>query len=239
MSSGKQQKFFSQFFPPPKSLVMPYVGLSISDSYVRMVEFKKTKHGLVLAGHDKRETPPGIVERGYIHKEDKLAEVLKDIKKANRFEFIKTTLPEDKVYLFKIDIPWVENIRDALELKIEENVPISVSEAVFDYSVISSNKNEDRISLVVGVCPSKTVQTYLNVFEKAGLSPLALGIESQAISQSIIERGDDRTFLIVSAGQFRAGIFVVSRGVVHFTTSFGIANDFSEGSASPNSEKPR
>ena len=91
--SVKEKKIFSKLFPPPKFLKMPFAGLTISDSFVRFVEFKESKKGLVLSSFGKKSLPQGIVDRGYVHNKEQLVGILKELKE--EYTGVKLTIKAD------------------------------------------------------------------------------------------------------------------------------------------------
>ena len=218
------KKSFFDFFPVPKFLEMPSVGISISDTNLRMIELLKNSSGFKLGKFAEKEIPMGVVNSGYVNNKDRLVSILSELKKEYKLNFIKATLPEDKAYLFKTKIPIVENdeIRSSVEFKIEENVPLSLSESIFDYDVIKGNKGDDFITVNVSVLSSKVVQTYLDIFKSAGLSVLSFDTESRSISRAVIKFGDERTYLILNLDKSKVGFYIVSQGIIQFSSMLNV-----------------
>ncbi len=227
-------KNFFDFFPPPQFLTMPHVGLSISDSAVRFVELKKVAGGAtVLHRFAEKSLAPGVVKGGYVHNTEELVKTLRDLRKEYRLEFIKMTLPEEKAYLFKTDIPKVASheIRNTLEFKIEENVPLSATQVVFDYHALPTRSDKkNAIEVIVSVLPLKVVLVYIDVLKSAGLTALSFEVESQAIADAVVEAGDKRTYLILYTEKSRVGLYVVSNNLVQFTSNINLDEDLAAGS---------
>lgn len=222
MSSSFVRKLITDFFPPPKFLEMPSVGIDISDEVIRFAELKRKGRAFELGVFGKEKIPPGIIEQGYIKDKDGLSKILEGIRKKYGFYFIKASLPDEKAYLFKTQIPAMEvsDIRSALQYKIEENVPIALADAVYDY-VLIKNKNEDASHLNVGVTVmhTKVVSSYLDVFHKAGLMPLKFRTEAQAIARAVIPAKDASTYIIASVRETKTVLAIVSNNVVQFTST--------------------
>ncbi|MSU45460.1 MAG: hypothetical protein EXS47_02425 [Candidatus Zambryskibacteria bacterium] len=220
-------KFF-KLFPSPDFLTMPRVGIDISDEAVRFVEFIHTKQGLKLGRFGERLLPKGTVDSGYIQDSQILIEHIKDLKREFKFNFVRAAMPEEKAYLFKIEIPRVDEsqIRSAIELRLEENVPLNLSQAIFDYEIIRKDLVQgDTMEVSVSVLPEKVVSTYLDVFLKAGLTPLDFEIEGRAISRAFVKETDTGTYMIINFAERRTGIFIVSEGVVCFSSSLSIGGE--------------
>lgn len=209
-------------FATPKFLAMPAVGFDISADAVRFIELEQKRGHLEVVRFAKRNFPLGIVAGGHVRDKKKLHDVVAEFSKEYKFEFANVALPEEQAYLANMRIPRVSpaEIRGAIELNLEEHVPISGAEAVFDYEVVApADRRKDTIDVVVSVLPRAVVEEYLEVFRGTGITPKAFEFESQAMARALVRRGDIGTFLIVDIGKMSTGIFVVAHGVVQFSAS--------------------
>lgn len=213
---------FSRFFPTPKFLEMPAVGFAINDDAVSVVELLPRTRGFALGRFGRRLLPTGSISGGYVHNQDVVVEEIVKLRDDLRIEFVNASLSDEKAYLFKTKLPRLatKEIRGALEFKIEENVPISPSEVVFDYDIFakSDHKVSDHLDISMTVLPKKVAETYVDLLTKAGLVPLAFETEAQAIARTLVAQGDTGSYLIVNFGEQKTGLFIVSDEVVHFTS---------------------
>ena len=207
-------KNLSEYFPPPRFLEMPAVGIDISDFSVKFAELKKTNDGMVLRKYGGSKIPPGIVVSGSIVKANELRDILSSLKDKYELGLVRASLPEEKGYMFATRIPKMkdDDIKGALEFKLEENVPISPSEVIFDYDVVDTADKSvgDLVDVVVSVFPRKEVQNYTRLLQDAGLTPLSLEIEAQATARAIVPHKDTGTYLVVDFGRSRSGICAFS-----------------------------
>ena len=210
---------FFRYFPPPPFLVMDAIGVHITDDFIRVIEFKHGTHGRSLKKFLEKKIPAGILENGTILKKEELVAALKEVKKEFGYEFVRATLPEEKSYVFKTELPVLADsaIGGAIEFKIQENVPIPAAEAIFDYSVIGREK--DHLDVTVTVVQQTVVANYTDVFKRAGLTPLSFKVESQAVARAIIPNGEMKNTLIINFGEKQTGFYVVSHGVVQFAST--------------------
>ena len=225
-SAQFKERIFHQFFPPPRFLEVPVVGLAISDNAISAIELVRNKGAFAVGRFGRRVLPPGILSLGYIHNKDAVIEELRKLKDSLKLDFVNASLSEEKAYLFRTKIPRVpqKEIRGVLEFKLEENVPIPASDAIFDYTVITQagHDTSDHLDVGVTVLPKKVVDTYVEVLDAVNITPLSFETEAQAISRAIIGRGDEDTYLVVNIGETKTGLFIVSDEVVHFTSSIAI-----------------
>jgi len=213
---------FNRFFPTPRFLMTPSFGLDISDESLKFVELIPAKNGIRMGRYGERKIPVGIIESGKIKDSKRLEQVLLSLKKEEGFRFVRVSLPEEQVYLFRLrlDKAGLINVREGIELSLEEYIPISAQDAIFDYELI----NEDSKSLEVQVAsiPKNIIENYLAVFRNSQISVQSFELEAQAISRAIVKKGDLETYMIVDFGQTRTGIFIVSRGIVMFTSTLDV-----------------
>ncbi|MDP2705218.1 MAG: pilus assembly protein PilM [Patescibacteria group bacterium] len=216
-----KKKSFFDFFPAPKFLKMPAVGLSLSDDAIRFVEYERTLKGLRIKRFGEKAVPTQVMRSGHIENAQSFIEILKEFKKRHNLSFVRTALPEEKGYLFQTEVPIVspKEVRESIEFKIEENVPLSLSEVVFDYRVVRAREDKNYLEVVVCVLPVKVATMYSDILKAAELTPLSLGIQSQAISQAVIKEGDERAILVLNMDKTTAGFYIVNEGVVHFSST--------------------
>jgi len=210
-------------FPPPKFLDIPYAGVSIEDSAIRCVLFGKDKGRLFLDKYVEKVLPKGVIVSGQINNKDEVIKVLTEIKKDLNIDYMKVSLPEEKAYLFTAKIPIVgqEEVRGVIESKIEENVPVSPSELVFDYKLID-HRLKGHLDVIVSALPIHLVDLYTEIAEKSGLTLLALEIESQAVARALLPTTKLDGVIIVHFGVEKIALYIVCFGIVHFTSTIPI-----------------
>jgi type IV pilus assembly protein PilM len=225
-SNTKKKNIFLDFFPPPVFLKMPATGINISDHSIKIMTFV---HGsrLRIKKFGDEPIPEGVIKSGSVINTEALKEILRTLKKKYDLNFIRVSLPEEKAYVFKTKIPKVETdfeIRSSIEFQLEDNVPISVTEAIFDYTIIPGD-NKNYIEVGVSVLPEKVIASYIGIFEEVGLVPLSFEIEAESIARAVIPEGDLGTYMIVDYGRTRTGFSVVSGGVVRYTSTAEIGGE--------------
>jgi type IV pilus assembly protein PilM len=210
------------FFPVPKYLTLPSVGFDISDEMIRFVELVSEHNKIRLGRFGNVPIPQGVLQNGKINDSDAFEKVLSTIQKKYDFSYIRASLPEEQVYLFTLKIPKVApaEIRSSIEFQLEDHLPISAKEAIFDYEVLS--EESDGYLLQISAVPENIVTTYALMLESAKLLPISLELEAQAIARAVVPANDKNTYMIVDAGNTRTGISFVSGGVVMFATTVDI-----------------
>lgn len=230
----KHSVFFDSF-PPPEFLQMPSAGMYISDKSIQFVSFLHTHHKdkRIIKSFGERALAPGVIDKGIIKKPKEVSLILESIKKSNKsLGFVRASLPEEEGYLVRMLVPMVssEELREVVEERLENYVPMQSSEAIFDYSVISTNAKDNSLELEVSVVQRKIVEEYTAIFKGTGIMPISFEVESRAIARSVVPMGDKGVFVIVDIKEDRTGIYIVLDGGVRISSSIDIgAKDLMDG----------
>ena len=225
MIHTKAHKRFTHLFPSPAFLTMPSVGLDISDRRVRFLEFAEGKNGLTIKRFGEMKIPPGVIISGSIQKLDELRKVLSDLRKKYNLEFVKVSLPEERAYLVKMEVPNVSEseLRDGIAFQLEEHVPIRADEAIFDYQIIRKDKKNTEV--LVSVFAEKEVRGYVDMFDGTGMTPVSFEIEAQAITRAVVPFDNKDACMIVDIGRTRTGVSILNDGVVRFTSTIDVGSE--------------
>ncbi|MFA5934138.1 MAG: type IV pilus assembly protein PilM [Candidatus Paceibacterota bacterium] len=209
-------------FPVPRFLALSSVGIDISDTSVKFTSLKETKTGLELRTHGHKNIPSDVVTVGIIKDPIQLEKILKEIKQETGISCARVTLPEEQAYIFALNLPKLKlsEIRNAIELQLEENIPLPASEAIFDYEFIEESDTSYKVQ--ISALPRTIVDSYVAVLESAGFISLSFELEAQAITRAVVPKGDDSTMMIIDFGAMRTGISVVSKGIVRFMSTVDI-----------------
>ena len=214
-------------FSAPKFLAMPAIGLDISMDAIRFVELDTKGDKLVVSRFASRQFQMGTIAEGRAGDKKKLQDVIGALAHEYKLGFANVSLPEEQAYLANMQVPRVSagELRGAIELQLEEHVPISGADAIFDYVVVGeagSARRKDVVDVVVSVMPRAIIDEYLEIFHGTGVTPKAFELESQAMARAIIPKGDNGTFLVVDIGKMMTDLFVTANGVVQFSASLDV-----------------
>ncbi len=218
--------FVEKMFPPPSIMSFPCVGVDVSDTTLKFIQFEQEGSALGIKHWGEIAVPEGVVERGSVHDVSKLAEVLKEMKRQTKAEYVRVSLPEERAYLFETTVDArtpLKEMRNILDFRLEENVPISPRDAYFDYVVIGKDAETRAHRVVVAVYAQATINSYYEACKSAGVIPLSFEIEAQAIARATIPKGQTGTYMIVDFGKTRMGVGIVHDGVLMYTSTIEIA----------------
>lgn len=213
-----------KYFPPPKFLSMPAAGLAISDRAVRFLKFKKRSFGLAPVVFGSEEIPANVVKNGEVADPKALSDIIAKIHPRLGTDFVAVSVPEERAYIFKAEVPDVgeDLVRENLKMRLEEFVPTPIDESVFDFTLKENLGNGSRAVSVeagVAVLPKKVVSSFISVIESAGLVPVALQIDAFSSGRALIKKGEQKIYLIVNIGREAVTFSIVGGGIVYFTTT--------------------
>ncbi len=213
---------FSRFFPTPGLLSDTSFGLDISDESVKFIELIVTSNGIRAGRYGERPVPPGVVEAGKIKDMKKMEEILTILRKEEKIKSVRVSLPEQQVYLYQFRLPkeGLKSVREGIELSVEDHIPIPAEDAIFDYEII--HESDKDLYIEVAAIPKNVIGSYLNAFKNSHMAVKSFELEAQAVARAVIKNGDMGTYMIVDFGEKRTGIFIVSRGIVMFTSTLDV-----------------
>ncbi len=223
----QHKRNFFDFFPLPRYLEMPSVGIDISDQAIRFVEivhYESGHHQFHLRSYGEKKIPEGVISGGSINKPEEVKKILAEIRKEHGYKFICVSLPEEKGYLFKTELPDVEQkyFAENIEMHLEENVPIDAKKAVFDFNLINSNNPARHAEAVVTVVPNKVIDVYSDLFQSTSFIPVSYELITQAVARAVVPYEEYETCLIVYVGETRTGFGIVSDGALQFTSTVNV-----------------
>lgn len=222
--------FIDQWFPPPPALRPPSLGVDISESSIKYIGLRRNRSGfseLSLADWGEIEIGPDIVSRGEIKDVPRLAAALNEIAKKTGVEHFRLSLPEERVYLFETEIDQeteMDDIRELLEFRLEENVPLSPKDAYFDYQLYHAGDKGPLVASVA-VCPKAVSDSYYEACRAAAITPMSFEVESQAIARAVLPTADKGTKLLVDFGKTRTGIGIVHQSILSYTSTVDIGGN--------------
>ncbi len=216
MATARSRKFL---FSPPSYLLMPAVGIDISDRSIKYAELVPAGRGSRLGRFGDIALAPGIVEGGRIVSPQKLTDALTELRKKEKLSFVRAALPEEQMYFFRTEVPTGTHaaMRESLELTLEDHVPIPAMETTFDFEVITDNGTTAEVA--VTAASEIIIQSYRDTFLEAGLTLLSLELEAEAVVRSVTHTDDAVARLVVDFGETRTGIAVGQYGHVEFTST--------------------
>lgn len=220
-----------KWLPPPRSLRVSGIGIDISESSVKYIGFKasyKRAERLSLTHHGEIDLAPGVISRGNINDVEALAKVLSEIRSKTGVSHARVSLPEERVYIFETEVDSdlsEKEIRQQLEFKLEENVPLSSRDAYFDFELSAGINEENNRVFSVTVCTKEVIDKYYEAFKLAKITPLSFEVESAAITRAVLPADFVGSKLLIDFGKTRTGLGIVNNGVLLHTSTVDLGGN--------------
>lgn len=216
------KRLYNKYFPTPSYLAMNSCAINISDQSIKYGELSIFQNSLHLKKYGKEKIPEGAVVSGKIQKEDELVFILKKIKEKENLHFVRVSLPEEQMYLFTLSLPKIKNmnIREMILMQLEEHIPLGASDCSFNFDIL--NEDDQNLYIEVVAIANDILDSYISIFNKAGLTPLSFEIEAQAIARAIVPNKEDGPVMIVDFGDSKTGVSIAKNGIILLTTTLSI-----------------
>lgn len=215
---------------------LPVAGLDISDRSVKYAQFRTLRsaargarhtRAATLACFGEEEIPEGVIVSGVVEKGDVFTAVLRKIGekagRAFRASGMVVSLPEEKSFLRVFQLPKViqGEIAGAIRWKIEEEIPLPSEDVIYDYEAVQPIRdNLDHRDVLVTAFPKSLVASYVRAVKDAGLTPVALELESQAIVRATApDLHAAEANVVIDMGRTRASFILFVGGAIIFTTT--------------------
>lgn len=215
----------AKIFPPPRFLTLPSVGIDISETSLKYMQFHTHGASRTLAHWGDILIPPGVITRGSIVQRARLVEILKQVRTICNTPYVRMSLPEERAYLFETTIKRStppDDVRNLLEFRMEENVPLSPRDAFFDYEIVEDDTNDQILRISVSVYARETILDYYDACASAYLMPLSFEVEADAIARAAVLTDQKGIFMILDLGKIRTGVGIVHQHTLLYTSTIDI-----------------
>jgi type IV pilus assembly protein PilM len=196
------------------------IGLDVGSTSVRVAIFRTAFRKFELVG---------LVERHLSHRrgthsdsecDAEIGSVIRDLRVAGILtgDAVVTTLPGDRVASRVMNLPFTEakQITSTLGFELENFLPYSVDDLVFDYSVIA--RKEGSTKLMATAVERDYFEERLALLQKAGTDPRFVGVGSLSFIHLVRHLPPvSGTVAVVDLGSRHTDIAVFNQGVPELT----------------------
>ena len=139
--------------------------------------------------------------------------------------FCVASLPEEKSFVRVIELPTLQagDMAHAVRWELEGVIPLPMDQAIFDFEPVPAGSGRERREVLITAFPRDIVESYHRVLARSGFTPLALELESQAISRALIAAElAERSVIIADIGANRTSFVIFAGGSMLFTKSIAV-----------------
>ncbi|MDX1607845.1 MAG: type IV pilus assembly protein PilM [Candidatus Spechtbacterales bacterium] len=205
-------------------IIPPAFGLDISDTSFKAMQLVPKGKYYRVAAFGEADIGDGIVEEGKIIQPDKLRDILKKelVKYKNLSRYVVASLPDEEVYLKTLKIPHLQGkeLKNAVRVEAERNMPIQADETYFDYAISEMHEDTDHLHAHVAATKKEIVDVYIDTLSSAGFIPAIIEPEVTAIARSALTDGRaDKGMIVIEIGANRTRLIAVIKESIALTGS--------------------
>ncbi|NQX63242.1 pilus assembly protein PilM [Paenibacillus qinlingensis] len=168
------------------------IGITIDQTGVRYVTIKKKKSWEIgTSGY--LPIPPGIIVEDHIMNSESLSLQVKHWVKTEKIRGASATLaiPTSQIIIRKMRIPSIKaaELSQLVELEVETALRLPFEDPVYDF--IKVGHDDESTQVLVFAAPKKLIQSYVDVFEDAGIHVRAVEISATALARAISAHQQD------------------------------------------------
>jgi len=187
------------------------LGINFTDSRINLIVLRREQGRIIITTKSSTELPAGIIQEGVIQEKgilaDRLIGALRKLALPN-WKGLNAilALPERHSYLHLFDLPANLDklqVEAALNLEIENILPITVVETYSDFQELTSDSPAGKKRYLFAAVPKRMVDDYLDVLNRAELNPIVFNLEALSQGRALFanESLKDKAHLIVNLGQ--------------------------------------
>lgn len=207
----------------------PIIGLDISQTGIKVMAIDPLKW-LVL-GYGSADLDPLKIQKSLENGDDYLGDNLRALLTEKIVGVLPSTqtvigIPSNRSFsrTFTLPAKAEHTLSDAVEVEVDQYIPIPLSSLYVDYEVIERTK--DELTAVMAAVPKTLVDNVLAAVAKAELEPIMVepGINAVARLLETTEEGHLST-LIVDIGPASTDIAVLDNGAIRVSGGLGIGGN--------------
>ncbi len=208
-------------------------GLDIGDRSLKAAYIKKRGATARLISWGTLPVAPGILEQGEIKKPDELAGLIRQVIKSAQGKTISTPyvnacLPETHSFIKLLTLNTAHDgeLPALVREDLPNHIPISIDELYLDWQIVE-RLNDKQVQVLVGAVPKTIADSYAACLAAAGLEPVSLQIEAEAIARALLPQADlpKTSIALVDIGATRSSFICFDHGSIQFTITMDIAGD--------------
>ncbi|MCU0653541.1 MAG: type IV pilus assembly protein PilM [Candidatus Pacebacteria bacterium] len=212
-------------------------GLEITDISVRVLRLSRKRGKPVVVSASCVPVAEGVMKEGQVVDEERLAAAVREAMAKVVGEKIKTrrviiALPDNKAFLQVIKMPNLNSndLRAAVIFEAENYIPLPLEKVYLDFEKVEAADaaaEANNCEVLIAAFPRDAIDPILRAVSKAGLLPVVLEPESQAVLRVLSSRHPmESPSVIVEIGDTKTDLIFYSDNSIRYTFSIPISNRY-------------
>jgi len=194
------------------------VGIDIGSHSVKIVHLKKLHEGFKLLNYEVRPTVPSGME--YIPSDlrpERFAPVIVEMLKTlhispKTVKHLVTSIGGDNTSIKQIKTIFLpdDELESALFFEAKKHIPISGSDMVLDYQVLSVEEKTNNMNVLLAATSKDVLNEHTNILVSAGLTPNLVDIDSLAVVNSFALNAfvEEGVYVLLNLGAHRSNMVI-------------------------------
>jgi type IV pilus assembly protein PilM len=194
------------------------VGIDLGTHSVKVVHLKRLHEGYKLLNYEIRPTVPHGVE--YVPSDlrsERYAPVLVEIFKTlhinpKKVQHLVTSVGGDNTSIKQIKTIFLpdDELESALFFEAKKHIPISGTDMVLDYQVLSVEEKTNNMNILLGATSKELLNEHTNILSTAGLTANIVDIDSLAVANSFALNAfaEDGVYVLLNLGAHRTNMVI-------------------------------
>lgn len=194
------------------------VGIDIGTHSVKVVHLKKLHEGYKLLNYEIRPTvPQGVEYMPSDLRSDRFAPVIVEIMKTlhinpKKIQHLITSVGGDNTSIKQIKTIFLpdEELESALFFEAKKHIPISGTDMVLDYQVLSVEEKTNNMNILLAATSKELLNEHTNILVTAGLKPNIVDIDSLAVANSFALNAfvEEGVYILLNLGAHRTNMVI-------------------------------
>lgn len=210
----------------------PLVGLDISKTGVKIMSIDPKKwlvHGYGSLDLDPQQVQASLDDPDNTYLADSLTSLLaNNIVGTIKSDHVVIGIPTARTFIRTFSIPTKEekHLKDAVEIEVDQYIPIPANLLYIGHEVIERDKEHDKTIVGLTAVPSSLVDTCTKAVRAAGLTPILAipSIDAVARVLEVTEEGQ-LCSLIIDIGPASTDIAILDHSAIRLTGGVGIGGN--------------
>lgn len=179
--------------------------------------------------------PQGLIHDDQIQNAEGLARLITQSKNHPAFgrldsPYVVFSVPEAKSFVRVISVPKMteQEALEAVPFEAEQYIPMSSDQVYLDFKILPPRQNAeaDKMKVIICATPKTLVDAYVGVIKLAGLKPVAIEVESEAVARALVDKKfDSEPTLVLDMDTFHTSLIIYDFGTLQFTSSLPVAGN--------------
>lgn len=212
----------------------PIFGLDVGYSSVKVLQATSTDKKHVITGYGAAGFTGGAVKEGIIVDPEAVAKSVYELFDKHLIGDITTkrvvlSIPAARSYNRNVHLPLLgaKELRDAINLEVEQYIPVPASELYVDYSQI--RETAEGLELLIVAVPKKIVDSYLELAKILGLEVVGVQTSIAAGGRLFLQAESTETpTVLIDFGSLSSDLTIYDHGLIITSTVSGGGDNFTD-----------